>query len=97
MLSLLLHLAFIAQMLSSNYSILKLLNVYVLLAESNHLASVSFVMMIFVRLVQLSVFALSVLKMLRKMEVESVNVKVDSLKMIVMEYINNALLAIQDV
>ena len=41
-------------------------------------------------------FALSVLKMLRKMEVESVNVKVDSLKMIVMEYINNALLAIWD-
>ena len=41
-------------------------------------------------------FALSVLKMLRKMEVEFVNVKVDSSKMIVMEYINNALLAIWD-
>ena len=84
-------------MLSSNYSTLKLLNVYVPLAESNYLVSVSFVMTIFVRLVQVSVFALSVLKMLRKMEVESVNVKVDSSKMIAMEYISNALLAIQDV
>ena len=53
MLSLLLHLVSIAQMLSSNYSTLKLLNVYVPLAESNYLVSVSFVTTIFVRLVQL--------------------------------------------